>query len=84
VAHVVGKKRFVCSDESRNSYALALLTGGEGWHNTHHTFPRSAYFATRWFELDIGGVVVATLQQLGIIWDVRRPTPGQLKARAIS
>lgn len=83
VAHVVGKKRFACDDESRNSYPLALLTGGEGWHNTHHTFPRSAYFSTRWFELDIGGVVLATLELLGIIWDVRRPTPRQLEERAL-
>ena len=26
--------------DSRNSWWVALLTFGEGWHNNHHAFPR--------------------------------------------
>ena len=41
VTHIVGSKRFVTDDESRNSWWVALLTFGEGWHNFHHAHPRS-------------------------------------------
>lgn len=35
-AHMVGKQRFDTGEESRNSWWLAILTLGEGWHNNHH------------------------------------------------
>src|SRR5579863_2761922 len=31
--HLRGERRFATRDESRNSWWVALLTGGEGWHN---------------------------------------------------
>ncbi|HCU24843.1 MAG TPA: hypothetical protein DF383_07485, partial [Deltaproteobacteria bacterium] len=36
LAHVFGRRRFATTDTSRNSFWLALLTMGEGWHNNHH------------------------------------------------
>jgi fatty-acid desaturase len=34
--HLWGSRRFETRDESRNNWWVALLTGGEGWHNNHH------------------------------------------------
>jgi stearoyl-CoA desaturase (delta-9 desaturase) len=38
--------------------------GGEELHNNHHADPKSAHFATRWFEFDIGWVYIRMLQVL--------------------
>src|SRR5581483_138494 len=39
--HLHGGRRFATRAESRNSWWVALLTGGEGWHNNHHANPVS-------------------------------------------
>ena len=45
--HMWGSRRFQTRDESRNSWWVALLTGGEGWHNNHHAHPVSARHGLR-------------------------------------
>ena len=40
LAHMLGKRRYVTGDQSRNNWLLALLTMGEGWHNNHHAYQR--------------------------------------------
>ena len=50
--HLWGSRRFETRDDSRNSWWVALLTGGEGWHNNHHAHPVSARHGLRWYELD--------------------------------
>ena len=42
LAHLVGDQPFETGDGSRNNRWVALLTLGEGWHNTHHAFAGSA------------------------------------------
>ena len=37
--HMWGSRRFETRDDSRNNWWVALLTGGEGWHNNHHAHP---------------------------------------------
>jgi hypothetical protein len=39
---------------------------GEELHNNHHADPRSARFAVRWFEVDIGWVYIRILAALGL------------------
>ena len=78
IGHLFGKKPFsehACEDEDKsgNIAWLALLTAGEGWHHNHHTFPYSAKIGIRWFEFDLGHVVICVLESLGIIWNVKRP-----------
>ena len=41
IGHQYGSRRYETTDESRNSLWLALVTGGEGWHNNHHRYPAS-------------------------------------------
>jgi fatty-acid desaturase len=50
--HLWGSRRFETRDDSRNSWWVALLTGGEGWHNNHHAHPVSARHGLKWYELD--------------------------------
>ncbi len=71
LAHTFGGKRFNNNDESRNSFLLAILTLGEGWHNNHHYYQSSARQGFYWWELDISYYVIRVLGALGIVWDIR-------------
>lgn len=42
VTHLWGSRNYETSDSSRNNIVIAVLNGGEGWHNNHHADPRSA------------------------------------------
>ncbi len=70
-AHKFGYQTYDSRDESRNCWWVALLTFGEGWHNNHHAFPRSARHGLRWWEFDQNYLTLAGLKRLGLAWDVR-------------
>lgn len=69
--HLWGRKRFVTGDDSRNSFLLALITLGEGWHNNHHRYPGSESQGMYWWEIDISHYILKVLSWLGIVWDIR-------------
>jgi stearoyl-CoA desaturase (Delta-9 desaturase) len=71
LTHVIGTQRFESGDDSRNSFFLALLTFGEGWHNNHHTFPTSARHGLAWWEFDISWITMKLLRAIGLIKHVR-------------
>jgi len=73
VAHVLGRRRYETADDSKNSFLLALLTFGEGWHNNHHFYPSTANQGWFWWELDVSYYALRGLAALGIVWDLRRP-----------
>jgi len=64
VGHALGYRNFQVKDESRNITPIAIWLGGEELHNNHHADPKSARFAARWFEFDIGWVYIRTLSAL--------------------
>lgn len=70
--HLWGKQRFKTGDDSRNSWWVALLTFGEGWHNNHHAHPTSARHGFRWYEIDINWWGIRALQLLGVARDIKR------------
>lgn len=69
--HIFGKKRFATNDESRNSWWVALLTFGEGWHNNHHRWPLSARQGMYWWEFDLTYLMLRFLKMIGVIWDIK-------------
>ena len=73
LAHVIGRRRYVTGDQSRNNWWLALLTFGEGWHNNHHHYQSAARQGFRWYEFDVSFYVLKTLSATGLIWDLRAP-----------
>jgi stearoyl-CoA desaturase (Delta-9 desaturase) len=77
LAHRMGTQRYETDDESRNSFALALITLGEGWHNNHHKYPGAARQGFFWWELDITYCGLVVLQKLHIVRDLR-PVPERL------
>jgi stearoyl-CoA desaturase (Delta-9 desaturase) len=75
LAHVVGGRRYITGDDSRNNWLLAILTMGEGWHNNHHAFQSSARQGFRWWEYDPTFYLLKLLERLGLIWKLKLPTP---------
>ena len=73
LTHVFGRKRFETGDDSRNSFWIALITLGEGWHNNHHRFPSSERQGFYWWELDISHYTLRVLSWFNIVWDLRTP-----------
>jgi stearoyl-CoA desaturase (delta-9 desaturase) len=64
--HMFGSRRFDTKDDSRNSWWVALLTGGEGWHNNHHAHPVSARHGLAWYEIDVNYYGIWFLEKLGL------------------
>ena len=64
--HSWGTRRFKTRDLSTNSWWVALLTFGEGWHNNHHAHPASARHGLAWYEIDFNWYGIWTLQKLGL------------------
>jgi stearoyl-CoA desaturase (delta-9 desaturase) len=70
-AHMFGTRRFDTRDDSRNSWWVALLTFGEGWHNNHHAHPTSARHGLAWYEFDISWITLTVMKAFGIAKQVR-------------
>jgi stearoyl-CoA desaturase (delta-9 desaturase) len=69
--HLWGKRRFETRDDSRNSWWVALLTFGEGWHNNHHAHPTSARHGLAWYEFDPSWILIRTLRFLGVAKSIK-------------
>lgn len=69
--HLWGSQRFKTGDDSRNSWWVALLTFGEGWHNNHHAHPTAARHGLAWYEIDMNWWGIRTLQLLGLAKSIK-------------
>jgi stearoyl-CoA desaturase (delta-9 desaturase) len=73
-AHAWGERRFVVAgakESGTNVWALGVVSFGEGFHNNHHAFPRSARMGMAPGELDVGFWVIRALRALHLVWDVK-------------
>ena len=68
--HLWGTRRFETRDDSRNNGLIAAITWGEGWHNNHHAYPRSARHGLRWYEVDINWIQIKVFEKFGLVKNV--------------
>jgi stearoyl-CoA desaturase (delta-9 desaturase) len=80
-AHLMGRRRFATPDTSRNSLIIALITGGEGWHNNHHYLPASARQGFSWWEVDPTWYALRALAAVRVVRDLKDP-PARLLDQA--
>lgn len=83
ICHLWGKKDFETNDHSRNNWVFAILAYGEGWHNGHHAFPRSAKHGLSKWQIDISYGFIYLLSCLGLIKDIKLPTKEQLAKKRL-
>ena len=73
LGHRFGSRRYDSRDVSGNSFWLALVTLGDGWHHNHHRFPASARHGFHRWEIDPTWLGLRLLARLRLVWDLRDP-----------
>jgi stearoyl-CoA desaturase (delta-9 desaturase) len=81
VCHTFGSRPYQTNDRSRNQWLVGLLALGEGWHNNHHAFPRSALHGLRWYQFDLSGLTIRLLDRLRLVGEVQRVSDTARTAR---
>lgn len=81
ICHTQGEQHFATRDRSTNRALLAFLALGEGWHNGHHAFPKSARHGLLPGQIDATYQVIRLLERFGVIRDVYVPTDERVQAR---
>ena len=74
MAHLLGRRRYDTGDNSRNSFLLAIITLGEGWHNNHHRYMNTVRQGFYWWEIDVSYYLLKALSWTGLIWNLK-PVP---------
>jgi len=68
ICHLFGSRPY--SNDSQlatNSLIMALITFGDGWHNNHHFYPKSARHGFKPLEIDTSFYLILILNKIGII-----------------
>ncbi|NCN25960.1 acyl-CoA desaturase [bacterium] len=73
-SHRFGYRNFSTTDESSNSPLVAILAFGEGWHNNHHMYPRSARHGMQAWEFDPSFYWIKALEFCGLAWNIQTTT----------
>jgi stearoyl-CoA desaturase (delta-9 desaturase) len=61
IAHYIGYRNIETRDASRNFLPLGIIFGGEELHNNHHARPGSAKLSIKWWEFDMGWLIIRIL-----------------------
>lgn len=83
ICHMFGKRLFNTTDESKNNLLIGILAMGEGWHNNHHAFPRSAFHGMRWWQIDFSGYLIRAMEAVNLVRNVYRVPENVLAEKAV-
>jgi len=82
VCHIWGQRPFnLGKDLATNNIFVGIFALGEGWHNNHHAFPKSAFHGLRWWQVDASSYVIRTLEALRLVKNVYRVPDRLMEAR---
>jgi fatty-acid desaturase len=70
-AHTWGYRTYDTPEGSMNLWWVGLVAWGEGWHNNHHAFQRSARHGLEWWEFDANWIVIRALAAVGLAKDIQ-------------
>lgn len=70
VKNVVRLCPYLKSGRAYLCWWVGHLAFGEGWHNNHHAYPRSAPHGHRWWEIDMTYWVIYLMKSTGLAWNV--------------
>jgi stearoyl-CoA desaturase (delta-9 desaturase) len=73
-AHAFGYRTYRTADRSVNSWIVAIISFGEGWHNNHHAFPFSARHGMKWFEVDLTWWTIKLMAAMKLADKIRVPS----------
>ena len=70
VTHLWGYRNYATGEGSRNNVFIGLLCNGDGWHNNHHAYPRSAKHGHLWWEIDTTYLLLRLMVMVGLARDL--------------
>jgi len=84
ICHAWGSRPFMTRDRAVNVWWLAVISGGESWHNLHHADPTCARHGVDKGQLDSSAVTIRAFEKLGWASDVRWPKASRLDSRRVT
>lgn len=82
LCHTLGKQTYSKEISARDSWFVAILTHGEGYHNFHHKFQIDYRNGINWYHWDPTKWVIRSLNLLGLANKLRQISNAEiLKAR---
>ncbi len=82
LCHMVGTRPYSDKVTARDSWIMAFLAHGEGYHNYHHAFQSDYRNGIRWYHWDPTKWFVRSLNFIGMASNLKRtPSPMILKAQ---
>ena len=85
LCHTLGDQTYSKEITARDSWLVAVLTHGEGYHNFHHKFQIDYRNGIKWYQWDPTKWVIQTLALFGQAYQLRMvPAAEILKARLLA
>jgi stearoyl-CoA desaturase (delta-9 desaturase) len=82
LCHTLGRQTYSKDISARDSFIVAVLTHGEGYHNFHHKFQIDYRNGIRWYHWDPTKWTIITLKWMGLATKLRQISAAEiLKAR---
>jgi stearoyl-CoA desaturase (delta-9 desaturase) len=72
LAHMWGKQPYTDENSARDSWLVALLTYGEGYHNYHHLFQNDYRNGVRWWHFDMNKWFISICAWMGLAYERKR------------
>ncbi|NRA94662.1 MAG: fatty acid desaturase [Planctomycetes bacterium] len=82
-AHKFGKRTYAADASARDSYWVALISLGEGYHSFHHRFQSDYRNGVRWYQFDPSKWLIWTLSRVGLTRQLVR-IPAHTRKAALS
>ncbi|WP_100444128.1 acyl-CoA desaturase [Glycomyces xiaoerkulensis] len=78
ICHMIGERPFKSRDKAANFWPLAILSGGESWHNSHHADQSCARHGVKRGQIDTSARIIRGFEKAGWATHVKWPTPERL------
>jgi len=78
--HTIGRQPYSTRCSARDSFFLALLTMGEGYHNYHHEFQHDYRNGVKPWQFDPTKWLIWTLSKLRLVRNLRRVPADKIRA----
>jgi stearoyl-CoA desaturase (delta-9 desaturase) len=72
LCHYLGKQTYSGKITARDSWFMAILTYGEGYHNFHHKFQTDYRNGVRWWQYDPTKWLIRVMSFVGLAKNLRR------------
>ncbi|OUR94839.1 hypothetical protein A9Q84_17165 [Halobacteriovorax marinus] len=71
LCHCLGSKPYTDTNTAKDSWFMALLTFGEGYHNFHHYFQNDYRNGIMWYHFDPTKWLINIFEKFGMAWDLK-------------